>query len=155
MEKTTVNPIAEDRVREHTAPEINQRIDAMTERNIRLYSHQDRNMIAQRLAELDREWDIERVLDTNASSISLLGLGLATTVSRKWLFIPIVVAGFLLQHAIQGWCPPVPILRRLGVRTRLEIEKERYALKALRGDFDNLSGEGDHNVEQLLTTLRA
>jgi len=31
--------------------------------------------------------------------------------------------------------PPVPLLRRLGVRTASEIEAERYALKAVRGDF--------------------
>lgn len=31
--------------------------------------------------------------------------------------------------------PPVPVLRRCGVRTRREIDEEKYALKALRGDF--------------------
>jgi hypothetical protein len=30
----------------------------------------------------------------------------------------------------------VPILRRFGFRTADEINTERYALKALRGDFD-------------------
>jgi hypothetical protein len=29
----------------------------------------------------------------------------------------------------------VPILRRLGFRTAHEIERERQALKALRGDY--------------------
>ncbi len=37
-----------------------------------------------------------------------------------------------------GWCPPVPILRRGGLRTRTEINQEKYALKALRGDFQAL-----------------
>jgi hypothetical protein len=32
----------------------------------------------------------------------------------------------------------VPILRRFGVRTAREIEDERTALKALRGDFATL-----------------
>jgi hypothetical protein len=45
------------------------------------------------------------------------------------------VGGFLFQHAIEGWCPPVPILRRLGFRTAREIDIERVALKTLRGDF--------------------
>jgi hypothetical protein len=48
------------------------------------------------------------------------------------------VTAFLLQHALQGWCPPVPVFRRLGVRTTAEIDRERYALKALRGDFKRL-----------------
>ena len=41
----------------------------------------------------------------------------------------------LFQHAVQGWCPPIPLLRRLGIRTSREIEIERVALKILRGDF--------------------
>ncbi len=45
---------------------------------------------------------------------------------------------FLLQHALQGWCPPVPFFRERGVRTAAEIGRERYALKALRDDFRNL-----------------
>lgn len=42
---------------------------------------------------------------------------------------------FLLMHAVQGWCPPIPVLRRFGVRTTFEIDRERNALKALRGDY--------------------
>jgi hypothetical protein len=49
-----------------------------------------------------------------------------------WLVLPLVVTAFLFQHAIQGWCPPVPILRRLGFRTTYEIEQERRNLLALR-----------------------
>jgi hypothetical protein len=30
--------------------------------------------------------------------------------------LPALVTAFLFQHAVQGWCPPVPILRRLGFR---------------------------------------
>jgi hypothetical protein len=30
---------------------------------------------------------------------------------------------------VQGWCPPIPILRRLAFRTTYEIEEERQALK--------------------------
>lgn len=51
---------------------------------------------------------------------------------------PAAVAGFLLQHAIQGWCPPVPVLRRLGFRTQREIDDERAVLKARRGDFEQV-----------------
>jgi hypothetical protein len=55
--------------------------------------------------------------------------------NRKWLLLPLTVAGFLMQHAVQGWCPPVEIFRRIGIRTTKEINDERYALKTLRGDF--------------------
>ena len=59
---------------------------------------------------------------------------LGTTVDRKWFIFPAVVAGFLLQHTVQGWCPPLPVLRRLGFRTQTEIEEEKHVLKALRGN---------------------
>jgi hypothetical protein len=59
-------------------------------------------------------------------------------VDRRFAVIPLVVGGFLLQHAVQGWCPPLPIFRRYGFRTQYEIEQERYALKALRGDFNQV-----------------
>lgn len=81
---------------------------------------------------------MERTLEANAASIALLGLGLGALVSRRFFVLPGVVAGFLLQHAVQGWCPPVPIFRRLGFRTAREIASERYALKVLRGDFNDL-----------------
>jgi hypothetical protein len=53
------------------------------------------------------------------------------------------VLSFLFQHAVQGWRPPVPVFRRLGVRTREEIDRERYALKALRGDFNGVGPDGN------------
>ena len=57
-------------------------------------------------------------------------------------------AGFLLQHAVQGWCRPVPIFRRLGIRTASEIDAERYALRMIRGDFGNLPKNKDGLVER-------
>lgn len=89
---------------------------------------------------------IERLLDMNASALAGVGVGLAVaTGSRKWLILPGVVLSLLFQHAVQVWCPPVSVFRRLGVRTRKEIDREKYALKALRGDFEGVaapSGEG-------------
>ena len=81
---------------------------------------------------------------------------LGATVSRKFFLFPAVVAGFLLQHAVQGWCPPVPVLRHLGFRTQSEIEEERYALKALRGDFRNVpTGDGQDRGQTARRALEA
>src|ERR1051326_7304027 len=147
-----LNTPKEDRVRAHTKPEINQQIDRELERRLRFYAGQDKQLITERLEQLDREWDIERALQANAASISLAGLFLGATVSRKWFLIPFTVCSFLLQHAIQGWCPPVPFFRKRGVRTRSEIDQERYALKVLRGDFEGLArkeGKGTPKTEQV------
>jgi hypothetical protein len=74
---------------------------------------------------------VVRALEVNASTLASTGLLLGVTVNRKWLVLPGVVLSFLLQHGLQGWCPPLPILRRSGVRTRGEIDREKYELKAL------------------------
>jgi hypothetical protein len=132
------------RVPQHTSEERNARIRRQTEDNILHYGRQGREAIDRRLAELDQEWDIERTLEANAAVISLIGLALGTVVHRRWYVLPAVVAGFLLQHAVRGWCPPVPLFRRMRIRTEREIGYERYGLKALRGDFRDLPQEANH-----------
>lgn len=136
------NPLETERVRRNTAPELNARIDERIARNLRLYAGQSSDLIDARLEELDREWDVERVLETNASTLAFAGLVLGVVNDRKWLLLTGGVLGFLFMHGTQGWCPPLPALRRAGVRTRGEIERERFGLKHLRGDFDALREEG-------------
>jgi hypothetical protein len=127
-------PTTVERVQINTDEEINRQIRERTAAHVAFY--RSPAAIAKRLAELDREWDTERTIEANAASIMLGGLGLSVLVDKRFLLLPAAVAGFLLQHATQGWCPPVPVLRRMGFRTQAEIEEERYALKAMRGDFD-------------------
>jgi hypothetical protein len=127
------------RVPAHTDANVNERIRRQTEQNIARYRDAGPEAIERRLKELDAEWDIERTLEANAAAASLIGLTLGATVDRRWYLFPAVVAGFLLQHAVQGWCPPLPVFRRMGIRTSYEIDYERYALKALRGDFSGFS----------------
>ena len=88
-----------------------------------------------------------------ASSFSLTGIVLGATVDKKWFLVPTIVLSFLLVHAIQGWCPPLPILRSLGIRTREEIDRERYALKALAGDFAGISKDPSR-AEQTLAAVK-
>ena len=105
--------------------------------------------IARRIEELEKEWDIDRTLMANASTLSLAGVVLGSTVNRNWFMLPGVVVSFLLWHSIQGWCPPLPIFRKLGYRTRKEIDIEKFALKALRGDFQKLDEQEGVSKEML------
>jgi hypothetical protein len=132
-------PSTVDRVPENTACEYNQRIRQQTEQRVAHYARQGRAAIQQRLDELDQEWDIERTLEANAATAVLISSALGLAVDRRFFLMPMVIGGFLLQHAVQGWCPPLPLFRAMGVRTQPEIEEERYALKALRGDFSQAS----------------
>lgn len=131
--------IEQDRVREHTPAALQERIDQRTKDYVRLYASQPFEQISARIDELDREWDIERAVEFQGSITALLGIVLAFTHNRKWLWLTVINQSFLLQHSIQGWCPPVSLWRRFGVRTRKEIDIERTALKALRGDFEALT----------------
>jgi hypothetical protein len=133
-----LNPNESDRVTANTATEINEKIDRQITKSVRFFSGKSEDEINQRIHDLEREWDMERLLETNASALAFTGVVLGVVRNKKWLFLPGIVLPFLLQHAVQGWCPPVPLFRRLGVRTREEIEREKFALKALRGDFEEI-----------------
>ena len=129
---------AKDRVRAHTDTDVNQKIEQRTEQRVLQAATAAERTISRRIDELEKEWDMERYLETNAAAIAFSGVVLGLLVNKKFLAIPAIVLPFLFQHAVQGWCPPVPLFRRLGVRTRKEIDAEKYALKAVRGDFDEL-----------------
>src|SRR5512143_2443042 len=138
----TVIPSTTTRVPEQTAGHVNEKIRRRTEESVAPCAAAGPEAIDRRLKELDQEWDIERTLEANAATIALIGLGLGTFVDRRFYLLPAAVAGFLLQHALQGWCPPVPLFRSLDVRTASEIAEERYSLKILRGDFRD-GADGD------------
>lgn len=114
--------------------------------------------IEQRLRELEQEWDIERALQANAATVDLIGLALGAAVHAAWFLLPTAVAAFLLQPALQGWCPPASLCRRLGFRTMREIDEERFALKILRGDCRYLveptAGNVSINIGRLLDAVR-
>lgn len=119
------------RVQQQTRQDVNARIRRQTEMNI-TYFRDHPEEIDRRLRELDEEWDIERMLEVNSAALSLFGVVLGLTSSRKWLLLPLVVQSFFMQHALQGWCPPLPLFRALGLRTQKEIEAERHALRGIQ-----------------------
>lgn len=127
-----------ERVRSVSGNQSNIEVDSQILFNLEFYKSEGKRAIEARIEELDREWDIERTLEANAAALALTGTLLGAFVNRRFLALPALVAAFLAQHAVQGWCPPVPIFRKMGVRTRPEIDREKYALKALRGDFRNV-----------------
>lgn len=133
-------PSTVERVPRQTAEHVNDRIRRQTDESVARVATAGPGAIDRRLGELEREWDIERTLEANAATAVLVGSALGALVDRRFFVLPAMVAGFLLQHAVQGWCPPLPLFRRSGVRTAAEIGYERYALKAIRGDFAGAEG---------------
>jgi hypothetical protein len=116
--------------------------DRQTIDNIKYYSSKNAQIIDARLRELDNEWDIERMIQINAGLAAFSG-ALLGSFNKRWFVIPGIAAAFLAQHALKGWSPTFSFFRRLGFRSRKEIEREKYALKMLRGDFDEIYDTAD------------
>ncbi len=133
-----------DRVRRYTTELQLRRIDEKTVRNIRRYASQSDEAIEARIEELGREWSVERFLQLNVAAVGLTTALLAVTRNRKWGYATCAGLSFFLLHATNGFDPPLPLLRQLGVRTRGEIDREIYALKIIRGDFDDVRALGGH-----------
>ena len=96
-----------------------------------------RTEIGHRLSDLEDETDLESAFQRNAAILVLAGVLLGMR-DRRFTIVSGVAGAFLLQHALTGWCPPIEILKAVGYRNRQEIEREKYALKALRGDFKHV-----------------
>ena len=143
-------PSTRERVPAHTSRADNAAIERRLSESLEYYA-QNLSQIDERLRELDREWDIERAIELNASALAFAGVLAGTFRDRRWLMLPAAVTAFLFQHAVQGWCPPVPVLRKIGFRTVYEIERERRGLHALR---DRAGGRRGGRSRRLRRPLR-
>lgn len=149
MNKNIFYPDTAHRVNVNTSAKVNAKILQDTIARLEEIGT-DFEKIEARLIEIDKEWDIERIIENNASIVMLATVYLGATVNKKWLIASGLAAGFLLQHAVQGWCPPIPILRRLGFRTQREIDEERAVLLGRLG----IQAQRHMSSEEALTTMR-
>lgn len=126
-----------DRVRKRTSDRLNERIDHQTARRVEEYVTRAHGDIADRVDQLEREWSVQRAFHLGTSLAGLAGIALAAVgLRRTGLGLAAGIGGFNLHYALAGWTPPILLLRRLGLRTRREIDAEKFALKSVRGDFD-------------------
>lgn len=132
-----------------TDPKINAKIREQTVRSLEFYRDADENMVASRIRKLNGEWNTEKVLEVNAASVIILSSLIGLLRGRGYFLLTGLVSLFLLKHALEGWCPPLPIIRRMGIRTSEEIDHEKTVLKMMRGDFLHV----DNTVESMLNTV--
>ena len=114
---------------------VNDRIQARTLHDVARYIGADPVFIDERIRELEREWTLERVLETNAAPLGIAGLALGLAIDRRFFALTGIVTALLLQNALFGASPARPVLRTFGLRTTEEIYDEIIALRILRGDF--------------------
>lgn len=116
---------AEDRVRAQTPAHVNAKIDRETEAALQSVIAAGRDAMIARLKDLDVEWNVDRALMANFAIVGGLAFELGDRVHRGFHYLFRAQLAFLLLHAVAGWCPPVPVFRRLGFRTAKEIAAER------------------------------
>lgn len=109
VDEAAQHPDATDRIRRQSDPAVNRRIDRDTDIRILWYTRRSALEIRERLAELDREPDVEGTLTTGGPMVALAGAALGGHAGKQL----------------------VAVLRRLGVRTVREIDRERQALRSL------------------------
>jgi hypothetical protein len=136
-------PTTGDPIRAHTRATSNARIDRATFDRLD-EALQSSETIRTRLRELDTEWTIDRALMLNFAIVGSLSGALALhgviTKGRisGWAAVLGAQLAFLAHHAIRRWCPPMPVLRRLGFRSDREICAERVALQRRLFDLEVL-----------------
>ena len=108
----------------------------------------------------DGSYDQLRGLEMSEAYASTLHLsfevrgGLLMRQMHHWAAM-LFVGAMLVLHATHGWYPLLPIFRRMGVRTRDEIDRERYGLKALRGDFTAIPSGGSDAADRAAAVWKA
>ena len=110
--------------------------------------------INDRLHELDQEWAAETVWVAATSGGTIAGSLLALLKGRHLLMLTLASNFLLLKGITTGHSPMIAFLRRAGFRTKNEIEQERYALKALRGDFADVEPAEGHGPDESTATGR-
>ena len=157
LQRNEDHPRSRDKVRRHTPDRLNHKIDQAMMKRVMRFASRSREEIDTRIAELDREWDIERFMETGAGTVALGGVALSNVRSRKWLVLTAATLGLLLQHSLTRRSAPLRAFRAFGIRTRREIDAEKYALRMLRGDFDRITnaGEGTHRAIEALRLSRS
>jgi hypothetical protein len=155
MSAVTHAPVT-DRVRANTSVPVNDRLDVETQLRMReAAASASTDELTRRVTRLDYEWDFDRTVETEASVMGLVGLALGIAVDKRFLVLPAFVSTMLVLHATHGWYPFLPLFRRVGVRTQDEIDRERYGLKALRGDFTALPPPGSPAAERAAAAWKA
>jgi hypothetical protein len=134
MEGATMIPATTKSLTLNPAPLADEGLSEQTCEKVARYAAPPAGVLEHRLRELDREWDVERLTATVWGLVLLGAVLLVLLLGAGWLVLPVVVAACLLLHGLVGWTPARPLLRRLGYRTPQEVARERFALKAMRGD---------------------
>lgn len=106
--------------------------------SVRFYGSLGAQAVSDRLKALEEEPDLESVATLGLAGTGVLALIFGILGSRLWRLLAWLALPLIFAHVRGRFAAPGEFLRTLGLRSRKEIEEEKYALKALRGDFRDL-----------------
>lgn len=112
----------------NTSECIDEKIENKTHERAALYEQAEPEELYERLSDLECEWDTERVMGTGTAGLVIAGLVLGLTQSRAWFALTGAAGLLMLLHAL-GVCPPLPLIRRFGIRTANEINHEKELIE--------------------------
>lgn len=144
----------EDPIREVSPSRVNANIDRETLRHLEEMKDSSPEEIEERVDALAWEYDVSCASTLTFASLGLAGLAL-TKVHRGFLAVPLIANGLLVWENLPLRLPSVvtPLFRLFGFRSRTEIERERHALKMIRGDYRR--AEEDPTAKGALTSAQA
>ena len=128
-------PATTQRVAAYTDPDVNEMIRSVTLETLSDLEDAEEEELSRRIHRLNAEWDTERFTEAKAA-MCIMGCSLfGMSKHRFWSLLTMLAGAALLQHALLGWCPSTPVMRKMGIRTAEEISQEKTVLKMLRKDF--------------------
>ena len=111
--------------------------------------------IERRLKELEGEYRRQRDLQSCGMAAAIAGAILGAASGRKWLTVASVVGGLAYLHTRTGQRRPMKAVRPQTHRSLRVIELERFALKALRRDFEDIPPVGENPLAAARAALLA
>jgi hypothetical protein len=126
--------------------------------SVRFYGSLGPQAVADRLKALEDEPELETVATLGMAGIGVLALVFGILGSRIWRLLAWAALPLIFAHARGRLSAPGEFLKTLGLRSRKEIEEEKYALKALRGDFREVGetqAEGTADPASALDAVRS
>jgi len=94
--------------------------------------------ITDRINQLEWEWTAGRMTKVTLGVTILLGFALTALLGPWWLILPAAAGLFLLQYLFSRTSWLGAMFHEMGYRRGCEVEQEKLALRALRGDFRHL-----------------
>ena len=133
----------------------NGKTEARVRENVRYYGAMGGEELSERIRHLEEEWDRDRMLMGMASGLGFFGLLAGLVGGKSWRVFTWMSLPILFLHALGKWVPPAEALARMGARSRREIEEEKYALKALRGDFQGIGARQERESAEAFSRATA